>query len=67
MRRQRNMARMKEQGRTPGKDQQNGNKQSTRYRVPNTSQTLVIRMLNELRGRVDEPEKREVQHIKKNM
>ena len=47
MRRQRKVAQMKEQDKTPKKrSEQNGDKQSVRCRV----QTVVIRMLKELTG-----------------
>ena len=51
MRRQRTMAQVKEQNKTPEKEL---NKMEISNLPDAESKTLVIRMLNELRGRVDE-------------
>ena len=51
MRRQRNMAQMKEHNKTPEKEP---NKMETSNLRDPEFKTLVIRMLNELRGRADE-------------
>ena len=51
MRRQRNMSQMKEQNKTPGKEL---NKMEISNLLDTEFKTLVIRMLNELRERVDE-------------
>ena len=51
MRRQRKMSQMKEQDKTPEKEL---NKMETSKLQDAELKTLVVRMLNELRGRVDE-------------
>ena len=73
MRTQRNMSQMKEQNKTPEKEL---NKMETSNLLDAEWKTLVIRMLSELRGRVDELSenfnkeigniKTELQNIKKN-
>ena len=68
MRRQRNVAQMKEQNKTTEKEliKRNRDNQPIRGRV----QTLVMRMLSELRGRVDELRdnfNKEIRNIKREL